>query len=384
MMNKKMIPHIIAVTVLLCSLMLFAACVSLSGSTEVQTYEMQLMPGSNSLQGKKAVVFDIALAEKILPQSAAGTDGGGGLLGLAIAAGANAIDLSNFKKSATNETWLKQETDAFARKQESLYSAFSARYAELNAAETVRSSFNFNGAAPTLDYFSNASADSKAKIAAACAENGADFAVTMIAQIVYAETLITGPISAPTTIVVEICLFDKSGTLVSQGKTETVSYSTSGRGPNPVINLLIDDASENIVLMLPALGGNGEKIGSKEYVPPVIQIDTGDTREAGANETVLIVKRVDSVRAWPADLLVNPGTESDRLIPIAAKGEIRVVIPNGETVLEAQVPVTGKDETNDPVTFTASGGQITYTLSVKGTMGAGSLGANERFTWKQE
>jgi hypothetical protein len=381
----KWTPHIMAVTALAVFVVLGLACATVpTGPQIIPTYEMVLMPGANTLNGKSAVVFDLAMAEKILPKRAVGTSGGGGLVGAGIAAAGNAADLKNFTNAATNATWREQENNAVVRKQPALYGAFSKRYTELNTADTVRSTFDFNRVTPTVNYFSKANADIRAKIAAACAQNEADFAVTMVGQIVYAETMNAAPISVPTTVVVEVCLFDKTGALVSQGKTETVSYLTRGTGHVNVLNLLLDDAIENIVLMLPALGGNGDKTGTKEYVDPTVNIDRGDTKAAGPDETVLVVRRTDNVSGWPATLFLNKGTDNERSIPINAKAEVRLIIQNGENVMEAQVPVTGPKETNDPVTFTATGGQITYTLSVKGTMGAGNLKANERFTWNKQ
>jgi len=383
-MKEKMTPHIIAVTALAVFIVLGLACATAPTSTPARTvkaYEMQIMPASGTLHGKNAIVFDLAMAEKVLPKSATGASGGGGLVGAGIAAAANAADLKSFTNAATNATWIEQEKSAVAKKQPKLYETFSTSYAELNSADTVRSAFNFSGAMPTVDYFSKTNADISARIASACAESKKDFAVTMVGQIVYAETMNAAPISVPTTVVVEVCVFDKAGTLISRGKTETVSYLTRGTGHIDTLNLLLDDAIENIVLMIPALGGNGEKSGTKKYVMPTVDINRGDTREAGADETVLVVQRIDNVAGWPATLILNKGTDNERSIPINAKSEVRIVIQNGENVMMAQVPVTGPKETNDPITFTATGGQITYTLSVKGTVGAGNLKANERFTW---
>ena len=386
-MKKKWTLHIFAAAALVVFAVSGLTCTTVpKGPIKVKTYEMQVMPNANILQGKGVVVFDLAMAEKILPKKATGTTGGGGLIGAGIAAGGNAADLKNFTNAATNETWLRQENRAIVAKQPVLYSAFSSRHNQLNNANTVRSSFNFNGVTPTVDYFSKANSESKTKIASACDENEADFAITMVGQIVYAETMNASPISVPTIIVVEVCMFDKTGTLVSQGKAETVSYMTRGTGHITVLNMLLDDAIENIVLMLPALGGDGNITGAKEYVEPSVTVteDRGDTREAGPNETILVVKRTDNVSGWPATLVLNKNTDDERSVPINAKSEVRLIIPNGKNVMEAQVPVTGKNETNDPVTVTASGGQITYTLVVKGTAGAGNLKANERFTWKQQ
>jgi hypothetical protein len=387
-MKEKCTPHIIAVTALVVFIVLGLASVTLpqmqgSGPQMVKTYEMQTMPSAGTLKGKEVVVFDLTMAEKIMPKFAVGTSSDVSLVGAAIAAAANAADLKSFTDGATNKTWLEQEANAVVKKQPVLYSAFSNRYTELNTANAVRSTFDFGGVTPTINYFSRANDAIRAKIIAECEKNNADFAVTMVGQIVYAETMNAAPISVPTIIVVEVCLFDKTGALISQGKAETVSYSTRGTGHITVLNVLLDDAIENVVLMLPALGGDGNKTGSKEYVAPTIEIDRGDTREAGQNETVLVVRRTDNFGGWPTTLLLNKGTDNERTIPVSAKGEVRIIIQNGENIMEAQVPVTGPRETNDPVKFTATGGQIIYTLSVKGTMGPGNLKANERFTWNK-
>ncbi|MCL1930821.1 MAG: hypothetical protein FWF55_03340 [Treponema sp.] len=382
----KWTPHIIAATALVVFIVLGLACASIpQGPLVVQAYEMALMPGANTLNGKSAVVFDLAMAEKILPKRAVGTSGGGGLVGAAISAAGNAADLKSFTDAATSTGWLEQENNVMVKKQPALYGAFSTRYTELNSAGTVRSTFDFNGVTPTVDYFSKANADLRAKIAAACAENETDFAVTMTGQIVYAETMNAAPISVPTTIAVEICLFDKTGTLVSQGNIETVSYLTRpSAAPMATYRLLLDDATENIVLMLPALGGDGEKNGTKEFVQQALDIDRGDTREAGPDETVLIVKQIGMYgNRYPTNLVIDKGTEDERVVRLIYNQEVRMVIPNGDHVLAAEIEF-GTKEKNDPITITASGTQIYYTLSIKATMGAGNLKDNERFTWKKQ
>jgi hypothetical protein len=330
MMNKKWIPHIIAVTALAVFIALGLACATApAGPVKVKTYEMVSMPAAGVLQGKSAVVFDLAMADKVLPKKAVGTSG-------ALAAVGNAADLSNLNKAASAESWLQQERSALAKKQPALYGAFAARYAELNKADTVRAAFDFNGVAPVLDYFSKADAALWAKIAEACAEHEADFAVAMVGQLVHAETMNAAPISAPTEIVVEVCLFDKTGVLVSQGKVQTVNYLTRPASPITTYNLLLDDAAENMVLMLPALGGSGEKNGTKEYKQPTVTVDAGDTREAGPGETVLVVKRIDNGSGWPTNLVIDKGSDDEWSIPLAVKKEVRVVIANGEHKMEAE------------------------------------------------
>jgi hypothetical protein len=225
---------------------------------------MTVMPAPDALQGKKAVVFDLAMAEKVLPKRATGTTGGGGLVGAAIAAAGNAADLANFKKAASGESWLEQERAALVKKQPSIYETFAARYTELNNADTVRAAFDFDGLTPAADYFGKVDAALQTKIMAICAESEADFAVTMVGQIVHDETMNAAPISAPTRIIVEVCLFDNTGSLVSRGKVQTVNILTRPADFITPYNMLLDDACENMVLMLPALDGNGEKIGTKE------------------------------------------------------------------------------------------------------------------------
>lgn len=352
-----------------------------SGPVMVKAYEMQIMPAKDTLHGKRAVVFDLVMADKVLPTKAVGTSGGGGLVGAALSLAGNAADLASFNNSAGSEGWIAQEHEALLKKQPVLFGAFSERYTQLNDAEAVRASFNFGNAKLTTNYFVNADADVKQRIAQICAQRNADFAVAIVGQMRHADTMNAAPITVPTTITAEVCLFDKTGVLVSHGKTETIQYTFRPNAAINAYNLLLEDAIENIVLMIPALGGNGQKTGSKAFVQPVLAVDTGDTREARQGETVLVVKRIDTFAGWPTELVLNKGTVNERNIPLASRGEVRVVIPNGETVMAAEVVPTGTKERNDPVTFIASGEPVTYTLSVKGTIGQGNLKANERFTW---
>ncbi|MDR0683807.1 MAG: hypothetical protein LBF83_01580 [Spirochaetaceae bacterium] len=349
----------------------------------VTAYEMVVMPAANTLAGKKAVVFDLEMADKVLPKTATGTSGGGGLFGAALGAAGNAADLKNFNDAVTSESWLTQEREALARKQAALSEGFNARYTELNGAGTERAAFDFGGASPTLDYFSKGDAGIAAKIAAACEAAGADYAVTMVGQIVYQETMQAAPIAAAAELRVEVCLFDKTGAPAAQGKIVTLSGQVKPASGITTFRLFLDDAIEDIILMLPALGGNGDRTGTKAYAPPTAKADTGDTREAGPDETVLVVKRIDGSSGWPTTLVLDKGTDSERMIPLAVKKEVRVVIPNGAHVLAAEIE-GGTKEKNDPLSITADGTPITYTLRVKGTIGPGNLKDNERFTWTKQ
>ncbi|WP_461255449.1 hypothetical protein [Treponema sp. R80B11-R83G3] len=381
-MKEKMTPHIIAAGALVVFIVLGLACASVPPAAPiiVKTYEMQKMSAADTLKGKSAVVFKLAMAAKILPkQAVTRSSGGGGLVGAVLAGGANLIDFNNFKESITSESYLRQQQDILDRRQKVFLETFSARYAELNGAKTTDVAFNFSGV-PTADYFSKANTEIKSKIAEICKENNTDFAITMVGQQVYSETMYTDPISASSTINVEVCLFDKTGTLIAQGQIETVQSTAGTTGDAKNFRVLLDDAFENIVLMLPALGGNGEKSGKKEFVLP--PPDTGDTREAGPDETVLVIRRIDKFVGWQTNIVIDKGSDGERSIYLIPKKEIRVVIPNGTHTVDAEIP-EGTKEKNDPLTITASGTPITYTLSVKGTMGQGNLKDNERFTWKQ-
>jgi hypothetical protein len=382
-MKEKWTPHIIAVTALVVFIVLGLACASLpqGGPLMVKAYEMQTMPAAGTLQGKKVVVFDLAMAEKILPKNAiTRSRGGGGLVGAALAGGANLLDFNNFKTGITSESYLRQEQDTLVRRQKVFYDTFSARYTELYGANTIPAAFDFSGMVPTLDYFSKANAETKSKIAAICREKDTDFAISMVGQNVYAETMYTAPVSASSTIMVEVCLFDKTGNLISWGKIETVESTAGITSGAKNYRILLDDAFENIVLMLPAFGGNGEKSRMKEFVLPAA--DTGDTREANSGETVLVIRRIDSFAGWQTNIIINKGADDERSIFLATKKEIRVVIPNGTHTVDAEVP-EGTKEKNDPLTITADGVPIIYTLSVKGTIGQANLKDNERFTWKK-
>jgi hypothetical protein len=81
-MERKRIVRFIgaagALAVVVCAI---AGCLSMNAAQarpqQVTAYEMAVMPPANILAGKKAVVFDLALADKALPKKATGTSGGG-------------------------------------------------------------------------------------------------------------------------------------------------------------------------------------------------------------------------------------------------------------------------------------------------------------------
>jgi hypothetical protein len=375
-MKEKWTPHIIAATALVVFIVLGLACASMpqGGPQIVKAFEMRQMPATEILQGKKAVVFDLAFAEKILPRR---TEGGSssGLVGMAMKASADKASLNNFNEAASSNKQIELEKAAMASKQTRLNKTFGMNYAEMTGAETVHATFDFNGATPALDYFSKANAGIKSKIVAACEENKTDFAITMVNQIAYAEALniSAGGSFVHTVVNVEVCLFDKTGVLTALGIIQTINGIQKFDMGTRVYSSLLDDAIENIVLMLPALNGNGDKTVTKELKP--LTEDTGDKREAGPDEIVLIVKRNTGLfgAAVPLEVTLDKGTDDERMIAIGRQGqEIRMVVPNGEHTLAADFPGGNLKKETEPFSFTASSANLTYTVGIK---------SDDTFTW---
>ena len=380
-MKKKMSPHIIAAGAFVVFIVLGLACASAPASApatttqKVKAFEMRQIPDAGILQGKNTVVFDLTFAEKILPKR---TEGGSssGLVGMAIKAAADKASLNNFNEAARSSKQIEMEKAAMASKQTELNKAFGTRYVDLTGGKTLH--ITFNGVTPSLDYFSKADAGIKSKIVAACTENKTDFAITMVNQIAYAEALniSAGGSFVLTTVNVEVCLFDKTGALMAIGNIQTINGIQKFDMGTRVYRSLLDDAFENIVLMIPALNGNGDKIVTKEFKPPTE--DTGDKREAGSNEIVLIVKRNTGLlgAAVPLEVTLDKGTENERIIAINRQGqEIRMVVPNGEHTLAADFPGGNLKKKTEPFIFTASSVNLTYTVGIK---------SDDTFTWTKE
>lgn len=263
---KKKTVFIGGISMLLVAGFLFAGCVSLRPQM-ITIYTMSMMPDAGTLRGKSAVVLDMAMAEKILPKRAKAKNIGGGLVGLALGAAAGVADSRTFINEAGSDWWIEQENAAIAGKQPALFSSVASRYSGSFNASAARAAFYFGGVTPEYNFFSEADSYIRSSIAVICEEKDVDYAITMIGQIRYAEAIDLAPISAQTILVVQVCLFDRNGTLVSVGDMQTVEGTTYRGSHVSTLNMLLDDAIENIALMIPSLGGDGEVTGKKQYVP---------------------------------------------------------------------------------------------------------------------
>ena len=239
----------------------FIACVSVPrGPIQVQVYTMEKMPTANTLMKKTAVVFDLAMAERVLPKKNRGSSGG---------PLANAAIHRSYIKLARSEQIINLGNKVLASQQASFIQNYFGKYEELFNAKPVQATFNFDGEIPAFEYF-RANTDSvKQKIIEACKTNRTNFAIVMVGQLVNAETMGVPTLdTANSTVKVEVYLFNNLGELLAIGLTETMVVGIHHREEKFIAQYssLLADAFENIILMLPALGGNGEPTATKEFM----------------------------------------------------------------------------------------------------------------------
>jgi len=217
-MKEKMTPHIIAVTAFVVFIVLGLACATTPPQGPPPTYNIITKPVAEGfLQGKKAVIFNIKMAER----ESAGLierQGSGGIFSL-FQGGARLIRLGSFNKRAkafdkANEADLQEALNVL---DEVVATAWQKAY----NAETAQAAYNFGKTTPKLNYFSKPNAEIKKEIANVCAQNNAEFAVTIIQQVKHGymdEGSIagTGQMRAITQIAAEICVYDKKGAVVIQ------------------------------------------------------------------------------------------------------------------------------------------------------------------------
>ncbi|MDR0908157.1 MAG: hypothetical protein LBM77_00170 [Spirochaetaceae bacterium] len=352
-----------------------------AGPQIVQTYAVTQMPPAGTLQGKKAVVFDLLMGPRALPTKATANNMGGGLGGLLLGAGTNAIAMDVYMDSAKDANTVASEQALWDKQAKVLYTAIAAKYTAAFGAETVEAKFDIGSATMSLDFIEQNSDLLNSQISKACADNAADVALVMFGYMENGD-FVAAQDSAPAKIMISVLLTDKDGNVFAAGKADSVSYMMKSY-EKFVYNNLLTDVSANVVSMIPALGGNGEAVGTKEFVA-TSGVDRGDTREPGEGETVLVVKRIDKNSGWPIEVYIDKGTDDERAIFLPAGGEIRVIITVGSHTLAADVTEGSTKEKNDPISITATADPLNYTLSVKGGIGGGGVKDNERYTWVKQ
>jgi hypothetical protein len=219
-MNKNKLHYVImAVSMAVFVVLGLSACAS-TPKGPPPIYKVNTKPVAEGfLQGKKVVFFDIKMAERSTA-SLMSRQGSGGIFSL-IQGASRMTRLALFNSRAkafdkANETnllgALKAVDELVATVWQNAYNA-----------ETVHAAYDFGKVKPMLYFFNRPNAALKKEIARICAENNAELAVTIIQQVTHgymAESDSgTGGSTAITQIVAEICVYDKTGTLVIQAST---------------------------------------------------------------------------------------------------------------------------------------------------------------------
>ncbi|MDR0550622.1 MAG: hypothetical protein LBG72_01245 [Spirochaetaceae bacterium] len=136
------------------------------------------------------------------------------------------------------------------RKLSSMNSELSEMYADSYNAEVVRAVFPA-GQTPALKSFSNADEYTTAQLVKLCGDNKAEFIVTTVGQIQCTDVGAFG-IRAANRMNMSVCIFDKSGQLIAQGKVNT-KERIAGGDDTAVYGLLFDEGATHCSTLLQRL-----------------------------------------------------------------------------------------------------------------------------------
>ena len=288
-MKEKMTPHIIAVTALAVFIVLGLACATVPAGPP-PTYRINTKPvAAGFLQGKKAVIFNIEMTARGSAQIAADQRGGlfaavGNTVRLARVATFN----SRAKKfDKANEADLQDALNLF---DEIIATAWQKAY----NAETVQAAYNFGKTKPKLIFFNKPNAATKKEIVNICAQNNAEFAVTIIQQVKHgyldeAHFLGTGKMIAITTIAAEICVYDKKGAIVIQASAQlpnvvaglTYGYNFSPNNGDEYAQLYISGA---VNILTAILGLDPSSAITPEGLIEAVKLELATTEDEDGDE----------------------------------------------------------------------------------------------------
>jgi hypothetical protein len=230
--QEKWTPHIIAAAAFVVFVVLGLACAT-TPQEGTSTYLITRNPPAKEtgyLNGKKAVIFNIGMADR--GSAVANTKNNGNYLDIFQAVGnvariARAVSFNSTAKKfdKENEDDLKVILSIFDG---IIASAWQRAY----EAETVQVAFNFGNTTPRLNHFDRPNAALKSEIARICAENDAEYAVSIIQQIDHGyldEGYLVGTrkMAAITFIVARINVFDKNGNIVLSATAKFPSVTSS-------------------------------------------------------------------------------------------------------------------------------------------------------------
>ena len=231
--EKKWTPHIIAASALAVFIVLGLACATLPPQEGTSTYLINRNPVAKEagfLNGKKAVIFNIKMADR--GAAVANTKSDGNALNIFQAIGnvariARAVSFNNTAKK------FDKENEADLKEALSMCDGIiAAAWKEAYEAETVQAEYDFGKTNPKLNHFNKPNNALKKNIADICAANNAEYAVTIIQQIDHGyldegSFVGTRKMAAVTLIVAEICVFDKSGNIAISATAKLPSLESN-------------------------------------------------------------------------------------------------------------------------------------------------------------
>jgi hypothetical protein len=100
-----------------------------------------------------------------------------------------------------------------------------SKYAEMFNARVVRSNFSFDGNVNKLNYFSEADEKVKEQLVRLCEENRGEIIVAIVGQIQCTNVSAFG-INGTNRMNVNICIFDRRGQIIAQGRANTQGITT--------------------------------------------------------------------------------------------------------------------------------------------------------------
>ena len=245
-MNKKRMPYVITAVSLVILVVMGCVAAPPPGPYRITTQPV----AEGTLQGKKAVIYNIRMVER---DGASRQEGGrsGGLLGV-LQVGAGIASVVRYNNSA------KRFDEANAADLNETLKVFNAiistTWQKAYNAETVQAVYNFDRTTPRLDFFTRPNAAIKSEIANICAQNNAEFAVTIMQQITHGyffEGAIGTGNTAVTHISAQICVFNKNGDIIISALAKLPHTAAS---MHYGYRLKANDAEEYAKLYLDGLG----------------------------------------------------------------------------------------------------------------------------------
>jgi hypothetical protein len=168
---------------------------------------------AGTLTGKTAVIIPLTQAERKSPEGSDTTMTG--LAGLAMSKGAASAWVKAFDDVA------KRNEAEIAKKTKEAYEAFAEAYKTEYNATLVEAAFDFGKNAPPLTFFGKPDKKTASAIAQLCAENNADYAITLLYRITDGPVVTTVTSQDASVLSAVIAVFDKTGKIVALKEGQT-------------------------------------------------------------------------------------------------------------------------------------------------------------------